>query len=42
MQKRDYRELAEVLEIIAQTTATAVWNAVHLAQTLRATPYPVQ
>jgi multimeric flavodoxin WrbA len=42
MQKVDYQDLGEVPEIIAQTTATAARNAVHLAGILRSAPYPVQ
>lgn len=41
MQKVDYQDLDEVPEIIAQTTAAAARNAVHLARLLRADPYPV-
>lgn len=42
MQKVDYQDLDEVPEIIAQTTATAARNAVHLAQVLHTAPYPVE
>lgn len=42
MQDVDYQDLDEVPEIIAQTTATAARNAVHVAQALRSAPYPVE
>ncbi|MDF2824336.1 MAG: hypothetical protein K0R68_1744 [Mycobacterium sp.] len=40
MRGRDYKDLDEVPEAVASTTATAARNAVHLARTLRAAQYP--
>lgn len=40
MQKVDYRDLSEVPENVAATTAGAARNAAHLARLLQADPYP--
>lgn len=40
MQSVDYKDLEEVPENVAATTAGAARNAVHLARLLRAAPYP--
>lgn len=40
MQNVDYRDLDEVPEAVATTTANAARNAAHLARTLRAAQYP--
>jgi multimeric flavodoxin WrbA len=40
MHRRDYLDLDETPENVAETTATLARNAVHLARVLRASPYP--
>lgn len=40
MQKKDYRDLDQVPEPVAKTTASAARNAVHLAGLLKAQKYP--
>lgn len=40
MQGVDYRDLDQVPEPVATTTAAAARNAVHLAEVLRQSPYP--
>ena len=40
MQTKDYKDLDEVPEPVAKTTASAARNAAHLANLLRAEQYP--
>jgi multimeric flavodoxin WrbA len=40
MQSKDYKDLDEVPDAVAQTTATMARNAVHLARCLAEHPYP--
>ena len=42
MQSKDYKDLEEVPEPVAKTTASAARNAAHLAGLLRAQQYPPQ
>lgn len=42
MQSKDYKDLDEVPEPVAKTTASAARNAAYLASLLRAEPYPAQ